>query len=185
MNYEYVVGLLSFVVVFVLFCFFVFLVLCICNSKGKLYNINPPSSFISINSFQAQKFSSFLRSQFIAYIEPIKGTLFNILLVILFIDISTVITLPSFPSTNPLFPLQCLYKDVPAPAHPLLPQHTSIPLPILGHLASTVLRYSHHIDVRQGHPLLHMGLELWVPPCVCFGWWFSPWELCWGGGLVG
>ena len=22
-----------------------------------------------------------------------------------------------------------------------------------------------------------MWLELWVPPCVHFGWWFSPWEL--------
>jgi hypothetical protein len=30
-----------------------------------------------------------------------------------------------------------------------------------------------------------MWLEPWVPPCVLFGWWFSPWE-CWGGGgLVG
>jgi hypothetical protein len=25
--------------------------------------------------------------------------------------------------------------------------------------------------------LLHMWLEPWVPPCVLFGWWFSPWEL--------
>jgi hypothetical protein len=24
-----------------------------------------------------------------------------------------------------------------------------------------------------------MRLEPWVPPCVLFGWWFSPWEL-WG-----
>jgi hypothetical protein len=22
-----------------------------------------------------------------------------------------------------------------------------------------------------------MQLEPWVPPCVFFGWWFSPWEL--------
>jgi hypothetical protein len=27
-----------------------------------------------------------------------------------------------------------------------------------------------------------MWLELWVPPCVLFGWWFSPWELWRGGG---
>jgi hypothetical protein len=27
-------------------------------------------------------------------------------------------------------------------------------------------------------------LELWVPLCVLFGWWFIPWEL-WGRGLVG
>jgi hypothetical protein len=26
-------------------------------------------------------------------------------------------------------------------------------------------------------------LELWVPPCVLFGWWFSPWEL-WGVWFV-
>jgi hypothetical protein len=25
--------------------------------------------------------------------------------------------------------------------------------------------------------LLHMQLETWVPPCLPFGWWFSPWEL--------
>jgi hypothetical protein len=35
----------------------------------------------------------------------------------------------------------------------------------------------------QCHPLLSMQLETWVPPCVLFGWWFSPWELC-GGGEV-
>jgi hypothetical protein len=26
-----------------------------------------------------------------------------------------------------------------------------------------------------------MQLEPWVPLCVLFGWWFSPWEF-WGGG---
>jgi hypothetical protein len=26
-----------------------------------------------------------------------------------------------------------------------------------------------------------MRLKPWVPPCVLFGWWFSPREL-WGGG---
>jgi hypothetical protein len=28
-----------------------------------------------------------------------------------------------------------------------------------------------------------MQSEPWVPPCVFFGWWFSPWEL-WGYWLV-
>jgi hypothetical protein len=28
-----------------------------------------------------------------------------------------------------------------------------------------------------------MQLEPWVPPCILFGWWFSPWEL-WGYWLV-
>jgi hypothetical protein len=27
-----------------------------------------------------------------------------------------------------------------------------------------------------------MQLEPWSPPCVLFGWWFSPWEL-WGSEL--
>jgi hypothetical protein len=31
---------------------------------------------------------------------------------------------------------------------------------------------------------IYRHLELWVPLCVFFGWWFSPWEL-WGGGWVG
>ena len=45
-------------------------------------------------------------------------------------------------------------------------------------------RNSPPIDVRQDHPLLlHMQLEPWVPPCIFFGWWFSPWEL-WGNWLV-
>ena len=38
-------------------------------------------------------------------------------------------------------------------------------------------------DVQQDHPLLHMWLEPWIPPCVFFGWCFSPWEL-WGFWLV-
>jgi hypothetical protein len=40
------------------------------------------------------------------------------------------------------------------------------------------------IDVQQGHPLLLMGLEPWIPSCVLFGWWFTSWEL-WSRGLVG
>jgi hypothetical protein len=50
---------------------------------------------------------------------------------------------------------------------------------MLGHQVSTGPRASLPIDARQGHPLLHMQLEPWVPSCVLFGWWFSPWELCW------
>ena len=38
----------------------------------------------------------------------------------------------------------------------------------LGHQAFTGPRSSPPIDV------LHMQLEPWVPPCVLFGWWFSP-----------
>jgi hypothetical protein len=49
----------------------------------------------------------------------------------------------------------------------------------MGHGAFTRQRASPFTDVPQGHPLLHMKLKPWVPPCVLFGWWFSPWEL-WG-----
>ena len=31
--------------------------------------------------------------------------------------------------------------------------------------------------------ILHMQLRPWAPPCVLFGWWFSPWEI-WGYWLV-
>ena len=42
---------------------------------------------------------------------------------------------------------------------------------------------SQAFDAQQGHPVLHMQLEPWVPPCVLFGWLFSSWELS-GEGLV-
>jgi hypothetical protein len=60
-----------------------------------------------------------------------------------------------------------------------LPWHS----PTLEHRAFTGQRASPPIDVRLGHPLLHMQLEPWVPPCVLFGWWLSSWEL-WGYWLV-
>jgi hypothetical protein len=53
----------------------------------------------------------------------------------------------------------------------------------LGHRAFIGQRASHPIAVWLGHSGLHMQLEPWVPPCVLFGWWFSPWEL-WGYWLV-
>ena len=39
---------------------------------------------------------------------------------------------------------------------------------ILGHRTSTRPRASPPIDDRLGHPLLHMQLEPWVPPCAFF-----------------
>jgi hypothetical protein len=39
------------------------------------------------------------------------------------------------------------------------------------------------IDDLLSHPFLYMQLEPWVPPCVLFNWWLSPWEL-WGYWLV-
>ena len=38
-------------------------------------------------------------------------------------------------------------------------------------------------DPPKDHHLLHMWLEPWVPPCVLFGWWFSP-ESSGGTGWV-
>jgi hypothetical protein len=56
--------------------------------------------------------------------------------------------------------------------------------PTLGHLAFfTGPRASPSIAARQGHPLLHMRLETWVPSCVLLGWWFSPWS-SWGSGWL-
>ena len=60
-----------------------------------------------------------------------------------------------------------------------MPTSLSWHSPTLGHRAFTEPRASSPIDVKQGHPLLHMQLEPWVPSCVLYGWWFSPWEL-WG-----
>ena len=45
--------------------------------------------------------------------------------------------------------------------------------PTLGHRTFTGSSASLPTDDQQGHSLLHMQLEPWVPPCVLFGWWFS------------
>jgi hypothetical protein len=88
-----------------------------------------------------------------------------------FIHISNVIPFPGFPSENSLsHPL------------PLLSQPTNscflvLAFPTLRHQVFTGPRVSPPTDVQQGHSLLHMHLEPWVPPCVLFSWWFSPWEL--------
>ena len=82
-------------------------------------------------------------------------------------------------------------SDPPPPASmkmlPLPPVHSCLlpsNSPTLRHRAFTGPKASPPFDAQQGHPLLHMQLEPWVPPCVLFGWWFRPWEH-WVGGLVG
>jgi hypothetical protein len=83
-------------------------------------------------------------------------------------------------SPFPVSPLQTPYPISPTPDSmsvlPYPPTHNSQPWhsPTLGHLAFTGPRASPSIDARLGHPLLHMQLEPWVPPCVHFGWWLSP-----------
>jgi hypothetical protein len=74
------------------------------------------------------------------------------------------------------YPLPLL-TNPPTPAS--WPRHS----PILGHTAFTGPKASSAINDRLGHPLLHMQLEPWVPLCILFGWWLSPWEL-WGYWLV-
>jgi hypothetical protein len=69
--------------------------------------------------------------------------------------------------------------------HPPLPLLTNPPTPTswpcyspsLRHTAFIGQRASPPIVVWLGHPLWLMQLEPWVPSCVLFGWWFSPWEL--------
>jgi hypothetical protein len=84
---------------------------------------------------------------------------------------------PPIPSLLPLLLWGCSNTHPPTPTS--LPSHS----PIVGHRPFTGPRASPPFDVQQGHSLLHMQLEPWVPPCVHFGWWFSPWEL-WGSGWL-
>jgi hypothetical protein len=81
------------------------------------------------------------------------------------------------PLNSPIPPLFPLLTNPPTPAS--WPWHS----PTLGHRAFTGPRASPAINDWLSHPLLHMKLEPWVPPCVLVGWWFSPSEL-WGYWLV-
>jgi hypothetical protein len=119
--------------------------------------------------------------------SPIPLTSFDIQNSILFfywkffIYISNVIPFPGFPPENPLYHLSSPFFYVPKP-----PTHScllALHSPTRGHQAFTEQRASPPIDVQQGHTLLHIQLEPCVPPCVVFGWWFSPWEL-WGSGWL-
>jgi hypothetical protein len=62
--------------------------------------------------------------------------------------------------------------------HPPTPTSVSWHFPTLEHLTFIGPRTCPAIDAQQGHSLLHMQLEPWVPLCLLFGWWFIPWELC-------
>jgi hypothetical protein len=103
--------------------------------------------------------------------------LFFILLGIFFYYISNVIPSPGFSSRKspPLilspFPL---FTKRPTPVS--WPWHS----PTLRHRTFIGPRASLPTDDQIGHPLPYMPR---VPPCVLFGWWFSPWEL-WGYWLV-
>ena len=97
--------------------------------------------------------------------------------------------LPGFLSKKnsyPILPLPSLFIWGCSPTHP--PTHSCLTAlehsSMLRQQASTGPRASPPIDVWQGHPLLPMRLEAWVPPCVLFGWRFSPWELWRSGWLI-
>jgi hypothetical protein len=85
---------------------------------------------------------------------------FLFLLDVFFIYISNVIPFPGFPSENTISPptSPC------SPTHPLLLPGPGIPL-----------HWGIEPSQDQGHPLLHIRLVPRVPPCVLFGWWFTPW----------
>jgi hypothetical protein len=69
---------------------------------------------------------------------------------------------PPIPSLFPVGLWGCSPTNPPNPTS--LPSHSTT----LGHRAITEQRASFSIDAQQGHPLLHMQLELWVLPCVFF-----------------
>jgi hypothetical protein len=80
------------------------------------------------------------------------------------------------------FPLPLPSKGCPPSTPASLFSHS----PTLGHWAFPGSRASSPIDAWQGHPLLHMQLEPWVPPCVLLGWWLSHRSSGgegWGGGV--
>ena len=69
-----------------------------------------------------------------------------------------------FPLWKPPIPSTLLLLN-----NPPTPSSLSWHFPTLGHWAFTGPKESPPIDAQQGHPLLHMWLESWVPPCVLFG----------------
>jgi hypothetical protein len=69
-----------------------------------------------------------------------------------------------FPLWKPPMP-----SPLPLLTNPPTPASLSWHCPTLGYQAFTGPRASPPIDVPQGHPLLHMQLEPWVPPCVLLG----------------
>jgi hypothetical protein len=70
----------------------------------------------------------------------------------------------------PIPPPPCFYEEAPL----LMPTSHTLAFP---YSAFTGPRDSPSIDAWQGHPLLHLQLKPWDPPCVPFGWLFSPWKL--------
>jgi hypothetical protein len=86
---------------------------------------------------------------------------------------------PSFqvsPSETP-YPTPLPPASLRVLTHPTTPVFPPWHSPTLGHRTPSGPRASPLIDIQQGHPLPHIQLEPWVPPCVLFGWWSTPQEL--------
>jgi hypothetical protein len=97
---------------------------------------------------------------------------------ILWIYISNVIPFPTFPLETP-------YTIPPTSVRmlPLPPTHSQFRALAFPYTGTSRLHRTKGFSARQCHPLLHSQLEPSVPPCVFFGWSFSPWELGGGGGV--
>jgi hypothetical protein len=89
----------------------------------------------------------------------------------------------SYVIPSPGFHPKALYPLSPLLTNPHTPISWFWHSPSLWHRAFTGASGSPPIDEQLGHTLVHMQLEPLVPPCVDFGWWFSPWDL-WGYWLV-
>jgi hypothetical protein len=75
---------------------------------------------------------------------------------------------------------------IPSPHPPCSPNHP-LPLPSPGIPLHWGIEPSQDqgplLPLMTDLTLLCIQLEPWVPPCVLYCWWFSPWEL-WGYWLV-
>jgi hypothetical protein len=103
------------------------------------------------------------------------------LLIIPFIYISMIsqflVTPLQYPHPTSAFPSShCHCEGAHSVTHPPSPTPPLQYPPTLGHQTSTRPRASSPIDVKQGHPLIHMYLEPWISPCTLLDWWSSSWE---------
>jgi hypothetical protein len=105
-----------------------------------------------------------------------KYFIFSFIFYIFFISISNVFPFPGLPLGSPLpYPLSPASMRV----LPYPPTHSCLP----------ALAFSYSGASNTLRPLLplmfnkvNMWPAPWVPLCVFFGWWSSPWKL-WGSGL--
>jgi hypothetical protein len=136
-----------------------------CWEVEKYTNQNevvPPSFMTASSPARGLSVHSSIHCNFLFYNSWLLHFLF-FLFDVLFIYISNVTPFPSFPSGNSLSHLPS-----PSPIHPSTLSSPPWYSPTLGHRAFTGPRVSPPIYVQQGHPLLHMWPEPWVPPCVLF-----------------